>query len=430
MDGVEPSREASFLQEEKKQEESNLVSDGQISIDDITDSMIDESLVEAKLKEALETESPKSKKKSLITNLIFLALNIFVLVFIIRTCMGETKGVPLKEIIRTQGTQLWWLLGGVGLFILMFFADTMMFYCLIKRSTGKGRLGLAYKVSSVGKYYDAITPFSVGGQPSQIINLARAGVSPGVATSIPIIKLIIYSLVYTLVILGFLIFGLPFLPIESNLVEFFKIFLKFFAYLGLLFTALVCVVFMLVGNGKIIGRSVVRWVVRLGYKMRIVKDYRKSYNKIMNQVLEYQSSMQYLRRNKGTLFACIFFGLIEVLAYFSIPFTVVMAFTANPITSFSLGMATLLICIVKFMVCQMASVVIPLPGGTGMMEISFAILFGGTSMLGAYFAFGLLAWRLLTYYLTIIQGFTVSTVDNITRMVKNKKAGTINNKNK
>ena len=421
MDGVPPQEEVVNCREENIEQEIG-VSNGQVSIfDDVSDSMIDKTLAEEKLKEALESEKPKSKRKSLIQNLIFLALNIFVMFFIIDTCMGETKGVPLKEIFRTQGNQMWWLLGGVGLFIIMFFADTMMFYCLIKKSTGKRRFGLSYKVSSVGKYFDAITPFSVGGQPSQIINLTRSGVSPGVATSIPVIKLIIYNIVYTLVILTFLIFGIPFLPLESNLVEFFKIFLKFFAYIGLFFTGIVSVVFILIGSGKIIGRSVVRWAVRLGYKLHIVKDYRKSYNKIMNQVLEYQSSIQYLRKNKGTLFACIFFGLIEALAYFSIPFTVVMAFTSNPVLSLSSGFVMLNICIVKFMICQMASVVIPLPGGTGMMEISFAILFGGSSMLGGYFAFGLLAWRFLTYYLTIVQGFTVSTIDNVSRMVKAKK---------
>ena len=185
------------------------------------------------------------------------------------------------------------------------------------------------------------------------------------------------------------------------------------------------VVFILVGSGKIIGRSVVRWIVRLGYKLHIVKDYRKTYNKVMNQVLEYQSSIQYLKKNKGTLIASIFFGLLEVLAYFAIPFTVVMAFTANPITSFSAGISMLLISIVKFMVCQMASVIIPLPGGTGMMEVSFSILFGGSAMLGSYFAFGLLAWRFLTYYFTIIQGFIVSTTDNIVRMVKSRKSAQI-----
>lgn len=421
MNGV-PHKKEGHVSVEKKNEEIENIPDGQISFfEDITDSMIDQSLVEARLKDALEKEQPKSKKKSLITNLIFLALNLFVLFFIIRTCLGETQGVPLKQIFQTQGKQLWWLVGGALLFLLMFFADTMMFYFLIKRSTGKRRFGLAYKVSSVGKYYDAITPFSVGGQPSQIMNLARAGVSPGVATSIPIIKLIIYNIVYTVTILVFMLVGFPFLPIESSLVEFFKIFLKFFAYLGLIFTGMVSVVFILIGSGKIIGRSVVRWIVRLGYKLRIVKDYRKTYNKIMNQVLEYQSSIQYLRNNKGTLFACIVFGLIEVLAYFAMPFMVVMAFTSNPVVSASAGFSLLFVCIVKFMICQMASVVIPLPGGTGMMEVSFAILFGGSTMLGAYFAFGLLAWRFLTYYFTIVQGFTVSTIDNIVKISKNKK---------
>ena len=422
MEGVAPLKEANFSQEENAEKENFKISEGQISIDDISSGMIDESLVEIKLKEALETEKPKSKKKSLITNLIFLAINILIMVFIVKACLGETKGVPLNEIIKRQGNKLWWLMGGLGLILLMFFADTMMFYFLVKKSTGKKRFGLSCKVSVIGKYYDNITPFAVGGQPSQIMNLARGGVSAGVATSIPVIKLIIYNITYTLIIFLFLVFGMPFLPIESNLVEFFKIFLKFFAVLGLVFTALAGALFMLIGNGKIIGRSAVRWIVRLGYKMHIVKDYRKSYNKVMRQVHEYQSSIDYLKRNKGTLFACIFFGIINVLAYFAIPFTVVMAFSLNSTTSFSMGATLLLVCVVKFMICQMAAVVVPLPGGTGMMEVAFAILFGGSSMLGSYFAFGLLAWRFLTYYYIILQGFIVSTVDNIVRMSRKKKS--------
>jgi len=429
MKGVPPEKVEPFSQEEKLEEIQQTVSEGQLSVfDDINDSMIDKEVVEARLQQAIETEKPKKKRKSIITNLIFLVINICVMGFIINMALGEANGVPLSQIIKTQGKQLWWLVGGVLLFALMFFADTMIFYCLIKKSTGKKRFGLAYKTSAIGKYFDAITPFSVGGQPAQILTLTKAGMSPGVATSIPIIKFIIYNIVYTLVILSFLIFGIPFLPIESHLVEFFKIFLKFFAYIGLAFTAIISVVFILIGSGKIVGRSVVRWIVRFGYKLRIVKDYRKTYNKVMNQVLEYQTSIQYLRKNKGTLIASICFCLLETLAYFAIPFTVVMAFTSSPIISFSAGVTMLFICIIKFMVCQMASVVIPLPGGTGMMEVAFAILFGGPAMIGNYFAYGLLAWRFLTYYFTIIQGFTVSTVDSVVRMIKAKKNS--NNENK
>jgi len=428
MDGVSPEKVDRFSQEQNISPEEEVVvqvSEGQMSVFDgeITDSMIDPTLAEEKLKEAIETEKPKKKKKSIITNLIFLAINVLVLGFIISACLNEADGVPLDAIFAQQGKKLWWLVAGIGLFIIMFFADTMMIYCLIKRSTGKGRFGVSYKVSSVGKYFDAITPFSVGGQPSQILNLTRAGISPGISTSIPIIKLIIYNIVYTVVILTCLIFAVPFIPISSVLNSLLLTLFKIFAYIGLIFTALTSVVFILIGSGKIVGRSLVRWIVRLGYKLRIVKDYRKSYNKVMKQVLEYQSSMKYLRNNKGTLFACIFFALLEIFAYFAIPFTVVMALTPTTIVGFDSIMMTLLICITQFIICQMAAVVIPLPGGTGMMEFSFIALFGVSSLIGpTNIVWGLLAWRFLTYYFTIVQGFIVSTTDSVIRMVRTRKA--------
>lgn len=425
MQGVPEEQVQDFdVQDVQEQEVVNEVSEGQVSIfdDDLSEAMIDQSLARQRLQEALENEKPKKKKKSMITNLIFLAINLCILGFIIYSCVGKASGVPLGEIFEQQGKRMWWLVAGVGLFVLMFFADTMMFYCLIKRSTGKRRFGVAYKVSAVGKYFDYITPFSVGGQPSQIMNLTRAGLSPGIATSIPIIKLIIYNIVYTIIILGCLIFAVPFIPITSSLNHLLFNLLKFFAYLGLIFTAITSVAFILIGSGKIVGRSLVRWVVRLGYKLRLVKDYRKSYNKIMNQVLEYQSSMKYLRNNKGTLFACIFFAIIDIFAYFAVPFTVVMALTPANIVGTEAVLSTLLICITQFIICQMAAVVIPLPGGTGMMEFSFIALFGVSSLIGnANIMWGLLAWRFLTYYFTIIQGFIVSTIDNIRRMIKNKK---------
>lgn len=423
MPGVEGSREPDFSVQENKSEE-NVISEGQVSFfDDVEkDAMIDESLAREKLSEAIETQKPKKKRKSIITNLIFLAINVCVLGFIISACLKETDGISIKEIIQTQGSRLWWLLGGVLLFFLMFFADAMIFFFLIRKSTGKSKFFTAYKVSAVGKYFDAITPFSVGGQPSQILNLTRSNISAGIATSIPIIKLIIYNIVYTVVLTLFFIFGIPFLPTGSSLNELLLILFKIFAAIGIIVTALTSVVFILVGSGKIVGRSLVRGIVKVGYAFKIVKDYRKSYNKIMRQVLEYQSSISYLNKHKGTLAICVAFCLLEVFAYFSIPFTVVMAFSNIELTNATAVFSLLCICITKFIICQMAAVVIPLPGGTGMMEFSFIAMFGVSSLIGSkYIVLGLLAWRFLTYYFPIIQGFTISTIDSISRVVKSKK---------
>jgi len=427
MDGVPGAKEESVLSSKKHTEEERekeQVIDGQLSfLDKIADdAMIDEALAREKLSEAMEAEKPKKKRKSIITNLIFLVINICVLGFIINACLKETNGMPLTSIISAQGKRLWWLMGGVALFFLVFFADAMIFYFLIKKSTGRSKFFTAYKVSAVGKYFDAITPFSVGGQPSQILNLTRAGISPGIATSIPIIKLIIYNIVYTFILLGFFIFGIPFLPTSSALNELLLTLFRIVAAIGIIVTALTSIVFILIGSGKIIGRSFVRFVVKVGYKLRIVKDYRKSYNKVMKQVLEYQSSIAYLRKHKGTLALCILFCIIDILAYFAMPFMVVMAFSGINLTNAAEVFTLLCICITKFIICQMAAVVIPLPGGTGMMEFSFIAMFGVKSLIGGeYIVWGLLAWRFLTYYFIIVQGFILSTIDSISRIIKTRR---------
>ena len=142
----------------------------------------------------------------------------------------------------------------------------------------------------------------------------------------------------------------------------------------------------------------------------------------MRQVLEYQSSIAYLKKHKGTLAICVLFCLIEIFAYFAIPFTVVMAFSSIELASAKAVFTLLCICITKFIICQMASVVIPLPGGTGMMEFAFIAMFGVSTLIGnKYIVLGLLAWRFLTYYFPIVQGFIISTTDSIVRVVRAKK---------
>ena len=432
MDGVPEMQEDAISDAEKNNVEENVEHEieGQVSIfdDNIGETMIDESAARQRLKEAQESQKPKKKRKSFITNLIFLLINIGLLIYFISGSLEEIKGTSLKDIIANQGDKLWWLLGGVGLFFVLFIADALLLYCLIKKSTGKKRFGLAYKVSATGKYFEAITPFAAGAQPAQIIALSNAGMSPGIATSIPIIRLIIYNIMYAIIILAFLIFGIPIIPAGEALNHLLFIIVKLCAYIGLIVTAIMSLIILLIGSGKIVGRSLVRWVVRLGYKLRIIKNYRKSYDKIMTQVLEYQSSIQYLKKNKGTLVCCILCSIVEVIAYFSIPFTIVMAFSSA--NTMALSPQLWIICMTQFMMCQMAAVVIPLPGGTGMMEFSFIALFGLGYLIGTQYPLGLLAWRFLTYYLTIIQGFIISTADSISRMVKAKKQAKIEEQSK
>jgi uncharacterized membrane protein YbhN (UPF0104 family) len=79
------------------------------------------------------------------------------------------------------------------------------------------------------------------------------------------------------------------------------------------------------------------------------------------------------------------------------------------------------ICFTKFLICQMAAVIIPLPGGTGMLEVGFILAFGSATILGDNVVWALLAFRIITYYLLLAHGFTQTVIDSIVRSVRERR---------
>ena len=59
----------------------------------------------------------------------------------------------------------------------------------------------------------------------------------------------------------------------------------------------------------------------------------------------------------------------------------------------------------------------PLPGASGAQEGGFALFFSGIFPDATLFV-ALLIWRFFTYYLTIIVGAVVTTVENVSGMIK------------
>ena len=419
------SSDGQNVESQAKQEELN---DSTKAIDQALDKLdeeasnidFDKEIIEDRLEEVREAETPKKKKKSRITNAIFLIINIVFMIFIVSGFMESYGGdLDITSIIANQGNKLWWLLGGVLMYVIFILTETGIFTTTLKATSGKRRPYLSYRLALGGKYYDNITPFSVGGEPYQIMELTKAGLNAGVATSLPLIKVIVYNLVNAGLILVAFIFGMPLVFNSGDMISnFLLLLLNFVAIIGFICTTLIGVLFILIGSGKIIGRGLARFLVKVGYKLRIVKNYRSAYNKIMRTVREYQNSMAFLKKNKLVMFKCIFLCIIQLVAYYSMPFFVVLAFANVSEITFTLWF----LCFVKFLICSMASVIIPLPGGTGMMELSFMFLFGTQDLLGAGVAIGLLAWRILSYYILVVHGFTQTIIDSIVGSVKSKKS--------
>ncbi len=420
MDGVEPPV---FVEQKNKEVIAEpQIDPNQITIDDIIgETILETETVHKLMSEAVESQEKPKKKKRIITNLIFLAINIVLMMFIVKNLLDSATG-SFVDVAATQGNRLWWLAGGFGLLILFFLCETFFFYALIKKTTGKRKFFLSYRLASVGKYYDAITPTQIGGQPSQIIRLTKSGVSAGLSTSVPIIKLIVYNFVFTITCVLLYFFAVPLIPISGGLQTFLMAIIRILGAIGLIVIVISCFLYFIIGNGKLIGRSFVQWIVRLGYKLHIVKNYRKTFDKMLTQVKEYQSSIKYLNKNKGTLFVTILLSVIECLAMGLIPFCVVMAFSDLAFSNALDVIVCMLVTMCQYYLCIMVSTCLPLPGGTGSMEICFIFLFGvGMYSVGDNIAWALILFRCISYYAILLNGFAHIIIENIARFASRNK---------
>lgn len=382
---------------------------------------ISDEIAEEKLSEALSTQKPQKRKKSTIINMILLLVNIVFMVFIIKSLLKNVGEQSFSAYIKSQGKQLWWLAGGLGCYVLYMFSQTIMYHALIKKLTKKSQWGLSYNVGITGKYYDNVTPFAVGGQPMQIVELSKSGISPGVSTAVPLIKMIINSMVSALLGLFFFLFGISKIAPTNSLFAFLFVIFEILGIIGLVITLFGVFFMIMLSTGNLFTRSIIAWLVKLGYKLKLVKNYRATLKKWLDQVSEYKSSMGYLLKNKVLLLKMILYSCLESLSYAGISFFVVMAFmdngylVANNISVWFI----LFTCIVKYYICSMAGSYIPLPGATGLMEIAFIALYG--EFVGDAIVWALLTWRILSYYLILVHGFLHEIVKIVKSVTKTKE---------
>ena len=155
--------------------------------------ILPDEVVKEKLEEVAKKTAPSSKLKSTIMSLLLLAVNLILVYMLASNLFKSADDASVSNLIAVQGSRLNYLWGALACFVLVVVADSLFISLILKMTTKRFRLGLSYKSSSIGKYYEAITPFSAGGQPAQIVYLSKRKVSPGIATSIPIIRIVLIN---------------------------------------------------------------------------------------------------------------------------------------------------------------------------------------------------------------------------------------------
>ena len=113
--------------------------------------------------------------------------------------------------------------------------------------------------------------------------------------------------------------------------------------------------------------------------------------------------MQKFFASKGNTLAFLFLSLLEYLIEYSILFFIYSAFNG-----FDIGVYLDLLSI--SVIIDLACHSIPLPGGSGLAELSFSTIFASLFASGVLF-WALVIWRLITYYSYLFSGLGIIVYD-------------------
>lgn len=235
-------------------------------------------------------------------------------------------------------------------------------------------------------FFAAVTPFAAGEWPAHIYALKRHGLSIGEATAITVLRAFVTRILFTLAAIFLLLYfqGHP-IPVFLH-----KVFV--YAVFGSILSSLV--LFFLVWKPLILQKL----LHKLSF-MAKGKRSNKIYAFLQRELGEYCDSTRSINRWNGGGFLLI---TILTAAYWIFFFSIapVLLLGLNRAVPFSQALFWQLI-------IQMFTFYIPLPGGSGVVELSAARLYSffvPASVLGLF----VLSWRFFTYYLLLFFGGLVA----------------------
>jgi uncharacterized protein (TIRG00374 family) len=355
--------------------------------------------------EIAQIKQPKKLKKFW-QSVIIVFINVAVIATILlMEVYGKENEILDKEIFRTWSANFEYLiyaaLCGLGIIAFESIKYTFMLFATTKRI----RPITGIKTAIIGKYYDFITPLGSGGQPFQMVYLAKDKRLPaGISTSIPLVGMILFQCAFfVFAVASFIVFdcidtGGWTVPLTIRILAVIG------AILNLLFPALI-LISMKNPNAT---KKLVAWFVNIGHKLRIIKNFEKTNAKINDSVDEYCGSMKLLSGDWPVLILGFVCGLGQTLSSCLISYFVVRAFgeVINPIV---------MVCLTMFAWSAVAFV--PTPGNSGAAEAGFYAVF---STLSSPF-WATMLWRFFGYYMILIIGLLVIIGTPIKRNIANRK---------
>lgn len=321
-------------------------------------------------------------KKIKFRSIIILLITIFLFWYIL-------KDNFVKSIDLIASSNKWLILLSILVYIVYFIIEAYLLKILIDKSCKKYPFKKVIELNMMTKFFNGITPFSLGGQPLQVYELSKNKVPVTKGILVIVENFIILQITMSIMIILSLIFGYIFELRPNNFLYIMTLIGALITIVSFVITILICVKIELASK---IGKN----MINLLNKFNIIKDKETTLNKWNSKCIEYQNGFRNLIKDRKFIIKCVCVNFIYMTVFFMIPFFTLKALNI----SFSINMfyAIILSCFV-----YISASFIPIPGSSISTEYSFIHYFS-LIVCETIVIPGVLLYRIITYYLPCIVG--------------------------
>lgn len=247
----------------------------------------------------------------------------------------------------------------------------------------------ALRLPPIEQLFNGITPFSTGGQPAQLVALLQSGVEGGMASSVLLMKFVVFQSMIVISFLISLLIGFHYIAEKLQALSLLVI-LGFVVHLSVI-VALLLVMYWY-GFTK---RAVNLLIEPASWFMNSV-SYQLMRQKLNEKIDTFYRESIKMKSEYGKLTQVSVVTIAQLFFYYAIPYFIMLALGIHGINF----MMVMSLHVLIFMIISL----FPIPGGTGGAEYSFAVLFSSFMHSSSKLVLAMILWRILTYYFCMFAG--------------------------
>lgn len=278
-----------------------------------------------------------------------------------------------------------YIVSAIACVLIFIGSEALIIFYLLHNIKHKSNMIDCFHYSFVGFFFSSITPSASGGQPAQLYCMRKDKIPVSLASVILLVVTIAYKAV--LVVLGVVIIAIkPFL-----IYQYLKPVIGF-CYLGIFLNTITVIFMLMLVFHPTFAKQIIVKVIEKLHKWHIVKRHVYWLEKLDRTMEQYSRVALYLKQNVLIVLNVFIATLIQRLVLFSVTYMTYRAFGLHKTDAMTIILLQAMIAVSVDM--------LPLPGGMGISEKLFLMIF--TPVFGKFAMPGLILSRGISYYAQLI----------------------------